>query len=183
MNKKTLWLTQTAMLIALLIVLQAVMSNIGGALGPLGSQILTGSFVNAVLALSVLVAGLWSGVVVAALSPFFAYLLGIGPQLIAIVPAIALGNVVYVVVLHLLTKGRQLKDRNTVVAWVVSAVFKFVTLYLVVVQLLCNVLTLKAPQIATFTTMFSWPQLITALVGGAVALLVAPVIRKAVKTE
>ena len=168
--KKTLWLTETAMLIALLIVLQAVTKSWG--------QIVTGSFVNAVLALSVLTVGLWSGVVVAALSPFFAFMLGIGPQLIAIVPAIAAGNVVLVVVLWVLTKGRKLKQWKTVIAWVTAAVCKFLTLYLLVVQVLCKVLPLKAPQVATFSTMFSWPQLITALIGTAVALLIAPTVRK-----
>ena len=175
MKKKTLWLTETAMLIALLIVLQAVTKSWG--------QIVTGSFVNAVLALSVLTVGLWSGVVVAALSPFFAFVLGIGPQLIAIVPAIAVGNVVYVAVLGALTRGRKLNDWKTVIAWIASAVCKFLTLYLIVVQVLCRVLPLKAPQITTFTAMFSWPQLITALIGGAVALLIAPVVRKALKSE
>lgn len=170
MKKKTLWLTETAMLIALLIVLQAVTKSWG--------QIVTGSFVNAVLALSVLTVGLWSGVVVAALSPFFAFMLGIGPQLIAIVPAIAVGNVVYVVVLWALTKGNKLRDLKTVIAWIASAVCKFLTLYLIVVQVLCKVLPLKAPQVATFSTMFSWPQLITALIGTAVALLIAPIVRK-----
>ena len=52
-------------------------------------------------------------------------------------------------------------------------------LYLVVVQLLCRVLPLKQPQIDTFTAMFSVPQLITALVGGAVAMLIVPVLKKA----
>jgi len=163
------------MLIALLIVLQAVTKSWG--------QIVTGSFVNAVLALSVLTVGLWSGVVVAALSPFFAFMLGIGPQLIAIVPAIALGNVVLVVVLWALTKGHKLKDWKTLIAWVVASACKFLSLYLIVVQVLCKVLPLKAPQVATFSTMFSWPQLITALIGTAVALLIAPVVRKGLNRE
>lgn len=175
MKKKTLWLTETAMLIALLVVLQAVTKSWG--------QVVTGSFVNAVLALSVLTVGLWSGVVVAALSPFCAFLLGIGPQLIAIVPAIALGNVVLVAVLWALTKGRKLKNWKTVIAWIAAAVCKFLTLYIVVVQVLCKVLPLKEPQIATFSTMFSWPQLITALIGTAVALVIAPVVKKALNAE
>ena len=175
MKKKTLWLTETAMLIALLIVLQAVTKSWG--------QIVTGSFVNAVLALSALTVGLWSGVTVAALSPFFAFMLGIGPQLIAIVPAIAVGNVALVVVLWTLTKGRKLRKWKTVMAWAAAAVCKFLTLYLLVVQVLCRVLPLKAPQVATFSTMFSWPQLITALIGTAVALLIAPMVRKGMNVE
>ena len=175
MKKKTLWLTETAMLIALLIVLQAVTKSWG--------QIVTGSFVNTVLALSVLTVGLWSGVTVAALSPFFAFVLGIGPQLIAIVPAIAVGNVVLVVVLWALTKGHKLSHWKTVIAWAAASVCKFLTLYLIVVKVLCSVLPLKAPQVATFSTMFSWPQLFTALIGTGVALLIAPIVRKGLNAE
>lgn len=175
MKKKTLWLTETAMLIALLIVLQAVTKSWG--------QIVTGSFVNTVLALSVLTVGLWSGVTVAALSPFFAFMLGIGPQLIAIVPAIAVGNIALVVVLWTLTKGRKLRQWKTVMAWAAAAVCKFLTLYLLAVQVLCRVLPLKAPQVATFSTMFSWPQLITALIGTGAALLIAPIVRKGLNAE
>ena len=52
-------------------------------------------------------------------------------------------------------------------------------LYLEVVQLLCRVQPLKQPQIDTFTAMFSFPQLITALIGGGIAILIAPVLKKA----
>ena len=161
MNKKTLWLTRTAMLIALLLVLQSVTKG--------GGQYVTGSCVNAVLAVAALV------------SPFAAFLLGIGPQLLPIVPAIALGNLVYVAVLWVILRKHKLMSARSVVAWIVAAVCKFLTLYLVVVKLLCNVLTLKPQQISTFTTMFSWPQLVTALIGGGAALLVAVAVRRAVR--
>ena len=62
-----------------------------------------------------------------------------------------------------------------------AAVCKFGALYLLVVKLLCTVLPLKEPQIAAFTVMFSYPQLVTALAGGAVGLLLAPVLRRALK--
>ncbi len=164
-HSKTLWLTQTAILIALLIVLQASTAAAG--------QIVTGSCVNAVLAVAALVGGLGCGLTVALVSPFCAFLLGIGPQLIAIVPAIALGNAVYVTVLALV--------KNRWLGWLGGSVAKFAALYLVVVQLLCRVLPLKEPQIATFTAMFSTPQLVTALIGGAAAVLVVPVLQKALK--
>ena len=77
-NKRILWITETAVMTALLIVLQTATKA--------GGQYVTGSCVNAVLAVSVLAVGVWSGVVVALLSPFFAFLLGIGPQLLPIVP-------------------------------------------------------------------------------------------------
>ena len=170
MKNKTRWITETAIMLALLVILQAVTKSAG--------QIVTGSYVNAVLAVSVLVSGLSSGLTVALISPFAAFLLGIGPQLLPIVPAIALGNAVFVLMLSRLC-GKKPPVWRKALAVAGSAGTKFLTLHLVVVRFLCNVLPLKQPQIATFSTMFTWPQLITALIGGTAALLIVPVIRKA----
>ena len=170
MKTKIHWITETGIMLALLVILQAVTKSAG--------QLVTGSCVNAVLAVSVLMSGLYSGLAVALVSPFVAFLLGIGPQLLPIVPAIALGNAVYVLMLSRLV-GKKVGMPRQLLALLGSAGAKFLTLYLVVVKLLCSVLPLKQPQIATFSTMFAWPQLITALIGGAVALLIVPVIRKA----
>lgn len=172
MNRKTRWITETGIMLALLVILQAVTKSAG--------QLITGSCVNAVLAVSVLVAGIPSGLTVALISPFVAFLFGIGPQLLPIVPAIALGNAVYVLLLGRLC-GKTVKPLRQTLALLGSAGGKFLTLHLVVVRVLCSVLPLKQPQIDTFSVMFTWPQLTTALIGGAVALLIAPVIRKALK--
>ena len=40
---------------------------------------------------------------------------------------------------------------------------------------------LKEPMLKALPATFSWPQLITALIGGGLALLIVPVVRKAVK--
>ena len=175
MRERTLWITKTALLLALLIVLQAVTRSF--------SQLITGSCVNAVLALAALAAGLPSGIVVAAISPFVAFLLGIGPQLFPIVPAIAAGNIVFVAVFWALTHKHQDEMKWSLVGWFVSAVCKVLTLYVIVVQLLCRILPLKEAQIATFSVMFSWLQLLTALIGGAAAMLIAPRLRKALRSE
>ena len=169
MKNKTRWITETAIMLALLVILQALTRSAG--------QVVTGSCVNAVLAVTVLLAGLSSGLTVALVSPFVAFLLGIGPQLLPIVPAIALGNTVYVLLGYL--AGKKAPRGRQILARVCAAAAKFLTLYLVVVKLLCAIVPLKEAQVATFSTMFSWPQLITALIGGAAALLIAPVVRKA----
>lgn len=170
MKKKTLWITQTAIMLALLIVLQWLTKPFG--------QLVTGSCVNAVLAVAVFLGGLWCGVTVALVSPFCAFLLGIGPQVIGIIPAIALGNGVYVLLLHFVS-GESVGSR---IGALINASFgKLAVLYLVVVQLLCRVLPLEQPQIDAFTAMFSIPQLVTALIGGAVALLTVPVLKKALR--
>lgn len=161
---------------ALLIVLQAATKPAG--------QYITGTCVNAVLAVSALAVGLWSGIAVALLSPVFAFLLGIGPQLPPVVPAIMAGNLVFVVLLGLLAGGRELPPLwRRAAAWLLAAGAKFAVLYLLVVKLLCTALPLKEPQIAAFTVMFSYPQLVTALAGGAAALALTPPLRRALNRQ
>ena len=172
MKKKILWITQTAVMLALLVVLQWLTKPFG--------QLVTGSCVNTVLAVAVLMGGFWSGAAVALISPFVAFLFGIGPQLLPIVPAIAAGNLVFVGALYLICRFVP-RLLGKLLAWLGAAVLKFGTLYLLVVQLLCRVLPLKQPQIDTFTGMFSLPQLITALIGGGIAILIVPVLKKALR--
>ena len=169
-NKKIRWITRTGLLLALLIVLQWATAGTQAFAG----QYITGTCVNAVLAVATLASGLWSGLTVAALSPFFAKLLGIGPQLLPIVPAIAVGNVVFVLLLYSTIK----KIRGFAV--LTAALGKFLTLYLLVVKCIVPLMAegLKPQQIATFSVMFSYPQLITALLGGLVAVAIVPVLKK-----
>ncbi len=169
MSEKTRWITRTAALLALLIVLQAATRS--------ASQYVTGSCVNAVLAAAALLCGFSSGLVIALISPFLAFLLGIGPKLIAVVPAIALGNLTLVAILCAI-KGDDIAKR--IAKWIAASVGKFLVLYLLVVQLLCRVLTLNEKQIATFTAMFSFPQLITALIGSGLILALLPILKKAI---
>ena len=179
MNKKIRWITETAIMLALLVSLQALTKGFG--------QLVTGSCVNAILAISVLVGGFSSGLTVALISPVLAFLLGIAPQILT-VPAIMVGNCVYIILLSVIA-GKSNSIVRKVIAWLVAAVAKFAALYGIVVGLICGVLaeglmaagTLKEPMLKALPATFSWPQLITALIGGAVALLIVPVLRKALK--
>ena len=174
-----LWITRTAVMIALLITLQWATSGTQAFAG----QYITGTLVNCVLAVAVVLCGVSGGIVVAAVSPFFAFFLGIGPKLLQIIPCIALGNVVYVVLLHLLLGQHGNKLWKNVLGVLLAAAAKFAALYLAVVKVFIPVMgtALKAPQIQTFTAMFSWPQLVTALLGGMLALLILPILRKAIR--
>ena len=178
MNKKIRWITETAIMLALLVTLQAMTKPAG--------QFVTGSCVNAVLAVSVLVGGLASGVTVALISPVMAFLLGIAPQILT-VPAIMVGNTVFVLLLHFLADPTGKNLGKQAAAWIVAAVAKFAALYFIVVKIVCGLLSesllasgvMKQPMLKALPATFSWPQLVTALIGGAVALLIVPVIRKA----
>ena len=183
MKKKLLWITETAIMLALLVTLQALTKGF--------SQLVTGSCVNVVLAVAVLVCGMGCGVTVALISPILAYLLGIAPNLVT-VPAIMVGNAVFVLLLHFLVGKDAESIVRRIIAWVVAAVGKFAVLYLLVVQVICGLasgmllgkkigetVVLAPPMLEKLPTMFTWPQLITALIGGGVALLMVPVLRKA----
>ena len=178
MSKKIRWITETAVMLALLVCLQALTKPIG--------QLVTGSCVNAILAVSALVGGLSSGLVVALCSPVLAFLLGIAPQILT-VPAIMAGNSVFVILLSVLADKTGKNIIKQIIAWIVAAAAKFAALYAIVVLLICGVLSenllatgvLKAPMLNALPATFSWPQLITALIGGAVALSITPILKKA----
>ena len=178
MNQKIRWVTETAIMLALLVTLQALTKGFG--------QFVTGSCVNAVLAVAVLVGGLGCGLTVALISPVLAFLLGIAPQILT-VPAIMAGNAVFVVLLHFVADRSGKNVVRQIIAWLAAAVSKFAVLYAIVVWLICGVLAesllasgmLKKPMLSALPATFSWPQLVTALIGGAVALVIVPVLRKA----
>ncbi len=185
MKNKILWLTRTAVLLALLIVLQAVTKPLG--------QLVTGSCVNAVLAIAALLVGMSSGITIALISPVCAFLFGIAPNFVTVLP-IMLGNVCYVVLLRLIAGKNHKPLWRQPLALVTAAVVKFGMLYLLVVQVICGlasgallgkklgeIVVLAPPMLELLPTMFTWPQLFTALIGGAVAQLITPVLRKAIK--
>lgn len=179
---------EAAVLLALLICLQAT-----GALIPvqLTKQLITGTMVNCVLAVTVLLTGLGSGLAVALISPVCAFLLGIAPNLITVVP-IMLGNCCYVALLRcILGKDRSPLWRQGA-GLAAAAVVKFGVLYGLVVQLICgaasgallgkklgDTVLLAQPMLKMLPVMFSWPQLVTALAGGTIALAILPLLRKA----
>lgn len=177
-KSKILWIAQTAVMLALLVAVQGITAG-------LGNQFVTGSCVNLVLAVTALVVGLWGGIVVAAVSPFVAFLFGIGPKFVQLLPAVAAGNVVLVLALCLIAGKGSLPVWRKAAAWLAAAVAKFAVLYVLMVKLLVPALVgggvIPAPASAMLATQFSWPQLVTALIGSGVALLIVPMIRRGLK--
>ena len=183
MNKKIRWITETAVMLALLVTLQAVTKPLG--------QLVTGSCVNAVLAVCTLLTGMSGGLILAVISPVLAFLLGIAPNFITVVP-IMLANACYVVVLWLFLGKAMRPVWKMPVGLITAAAVKFGVLYLLVVKLICgaasgallgkklgDIVMLAPPMLKMLPTMFAWPQLFTALIGGAAAILIAPVLKKA----
>ena len=192
MNKKVRWITETAVMLALLICLQWVGSMIPAQLT---KQLITGTLVNCVLAVTVLVAGMGSGIAVALISPICAFLLKIAPNLITVLP-IMVGNVCYVVILAMLLGKNMRPLWKPPVVLAGASLVKAGLLYLLVVQIVCGIASdalmgkkigeavLLAPKMLNMLPlMFSWPQLVTALCGGGIALAIVPALRKALHKQ
>ncbi len=149
------WLARTSLLAALLVVIQ------GLAL----PQMITGSAVNAVLFLASVLSGLAGGLIIGAFSPLIAVLRGTVPAALApAIPLIALGNITLVAVFVFLYK------RGPVAGVVTASLLKFLVLSLGV----RFVIQLQRPV----ALMLSTPQLLTALLGGAVALISARILAR-----
>lgn len=182
MKKKILWITESAVMMALLVTLQTLTKPAG--------QLVTGSCVNVCLAIAVLVGGLNCGMTVAFFSPIIAFFLGIAPQILT-VPAIVVGNMVYVTILYLLADRRGKKTMKQITAWILAAFLKFAVLYFIVIKLICGVFAegllakgmLKEPMLKALPATFSYTQLIGALVGGSVALFIAPILIRALYAD
>lgn len=185
MNQKIRWITETAAMLALLLAFQWLGGNIAE---PMTRQIVTGSLVNCVLAVSVLYIGYASGISISLISPIFAFMLGINQNPLAIGP-IMVGNMCFVVLLRLIC-GRQGKPFwKQIVAWLTAAVTKYGVMHALAVWLMCDLLGPFLTSAGVMTpklnkqllTAFDYPQLIAALIGGALALSIWPVLRKALK--
>ena len=188
MSKKIRWITETAVMLALLVCLQWVGSFVPDQMT---KQLITGTLVNCVLAVTVLMVGLSSGIIVALISPICAFVFGIAPNFITVLP-IMVGNSCYVALLCLIIGTSRRFGWRQPVALASAAVVKFGVLYLLVVKVICGVASnallgkklgetvlLAPPMLKMLPTMFAWPQLVTAISGGIIALAIVPVLRKA----
>lgn len=177
---RTKTITRTGLALALVVVVQFFSSMALSTLPALGRQLVTGSLVNLVLALSAALIGLWPGVAVGVLSSVLATLLGIGPVFPVITPFIAVSNAIYVVVLAVVfSKWESFPARlgGIIAAVALKAGFLWATVPWVV----SRIPEAMPIQVAMMTLMFSWPQAITALVGGILCLALLPVLKKAIR--
>ena len=179
-RKRILWITHTAIFIALLVSAQAVTRPMG--------QFVTGPIVNFILITSGIVGGLSSAGIVAILSPMLAFFFGIGPVFPQLIPFIMLGNFAQVTAFCLIA-GKSFDDLNVSAyirigsAAAASSVLKFLVLWVGVTQIALSLFQdiIPPPAANNLAAMFSWPQLVTALIGSSVAVIVMPVLVRALK--
>ncbi|MDR0314564.1 MAG: ECF transporter S component [Oscillospiraceae bacterium] len=174
--RRTLYITQTAVMLALLIIIQFVTRPF--------SQLVTGSLVNLILFTSVLVIGLSCGLTISVISPFFAVFFQIGPP-IAVAPFIVIGNIVLVVLVWLIRNFIISPDvkRKTIAAagMTAASVIHMAFLWIGLVTIALPMMGLPGKQSTLISAMMTWPQLITALIGSALAMIIVPPLKKAMK--
>jgi len=216
MPSRAIWVAQTGIFLALLIVVQI-------ATRPFGNSILTGSLNNMLFILTLMVCGLSSAMILSAISPVIAFFMGMAPFW-PFIPVIIAGNIVLVVLWHFIalrTPGTPIKpvapvtptasatpvastasatpvapitpvrsknnerQRNRpparhFIALACAAVAKFLILFFGIVHLVVPlVLSLGEPQASVVSAAFSYPQIITACIGGVLAMLLFPILKKA----
>lgn len=174
MINRTKFITRTALLLAVAIAFQLL----GRVLGPYNNFIV-GPVVNAVLIVAAAIAGFWSGVAIAVIAPLvsaFTNKAAIAPLVLAFSPFIILGNVIIVASFHLL------KKKGKIAAIAIGAVLKSAFLY-AAISLFTSLVQMQPKVAVSLTNLFSWPQLVTALIGGAIALAVLAALGRSLEYE
>lgn len=153
MKRSVVFLTRTGVLLALTLAVQMMGMP----------QYATGPLVNVMLYVAVVFVSIWAGVAVGVVTPMVAFWRGIlPPPLGPMIPFIAIGNAVLAIVFGLLERRGRLA---AIVGVVAASVVKFLVLSSAV-RFVVEVKPAIAKAMQT-------PQLFTALVGGAIALIVS----------
>jgi hypothetical protein len=178
MNNIVKFITRTAVLLALTVLFQSLRDLI-----PIPSQVsqfVVGSLVNLSLIISAVLVGIKGGLLISVAAPIIAYFQGQLPSIMPfMIVAVALGNAAIVIMVGLFY------NKNKYAALVSGAVLKFITLYIVVIKIVLPFIYPNAPAQAKalLSVNFSWPQLVTALIGAFLSLIVIPMITKALKFD
>ncbi|MCL2404101.1 MAG: hypothetical protein FWC92_01005 [Defluviitaleaceae bacterium] len=180
-KRRALWIAQTAMLIALMVTAQIFTQPYG--------QFVTGSTVNFILVMACILVGVSSGITVGAISPIIAYMITGRPIFPVLIPFVITGNAALAIVVHFIFAKAYVRTWDfsyvrAVLAVIVGSVAKFLVLWVGIVQVaLLFIPNIMPPQVEALSHMFSWPQLVTALIGSTLAMVVAPRLVKAIKTR
>ncbi|MCX7885404.1 MAG: ECF transporter S component [Caloramator sp.] len=169
---------RSGLLLAFAIVFQAIGRNI-----PSVNQFIIGPVINAILLIATFMCGIWWGVAIGALTPWTAWILGQLPQAMGpFIPFIALGNAIYVVAFGIL---RHYKKWGRVFGYLAGSVLKYLFLYISALKLIYLFkINLPVKVSSKLAVMMGIPQLITALLGGAIALvLIEMLLRRNIKLE
>jgi len=172
-TKKTLFISRLSLLVSLTLIIQ-----IAGFPQPI-----TGPLINAMLLITTSLIGCIGGVTLGCLTPIIAILRGqLPPILASLVPFIAVGNSILVIVFFIVNyrlkiKVNQIRRFQVYFAIFSAAVAKFLFLVSTVKIIFPLILMHQVPQ--KYITLLMIPQLFTALIGGIIFLTLLKILDKA----
>lgn len=177
MNKNTKKLIQVAVMLVILVLLQLVTKPLG--------QIATGICECFIIAVTTLSVGFSSGLFLALVSPYTAYLLGIGPKIILIEPAICAANMFFMMILFIFIsrKRKAVKWAVRMAGVLMAGTARFALLNMGVTNLVIPDLDITEAQTQELISFFAWPQLVVGVIGALLAALIYPRLRKALGNE
>lgn len=153
------------------------------------SVFITGPIVNTCLMLTLLSSGLAYALILSVVTPVFSFLITGSPVMAmipAIIPMVMIGNAVLVICMWLMTEKTQpLKSEqaNIICGGVIGSTVKAAAMGLTIsVWLLPSFLPAKmAPKLGVLKMQFSLVQLITALIGLVLTVIIWQVLKRAIK--
>lgn len=183
-------IVRTALLLAMTVLFQMLRPLF--LFNPVLAQIVVGSLVNVALFVSAATLGWRGSVIVACVSPFTAWILGQASSQFGqvphplLIPFIAIGNLALVLLFELI----EMHCNQNVRIWigmVISAAAKAGVLFLSIVEvfvpLILPGLQLNGKIAGALTVSFGWLQLVTAVIGGIVAMPVLKGLRAALSKD
>jgi len=172
LNDKVKKLVRASLLLAIAIIIQILGKNI-----PEINQFLVGPIVNAILIITAFVCGTWWGIGVGVLTPVIAWLVGQLPGPMApFIPFIMIGNALFVIFFGIL-KNQQKWGKY--IGLILGSFVKFLFLSFSAAKLI-TVFNIGLPQkiASKLVIMMGIPQLITALIGSIIALVLIKTLTK-----
>ncbi len=172
--KTTKYITRAAVILALTIALQFGIRAVVPSAPPFNivNLFLVGSIVNLGLLLATETTGLWAGIVIALAAPVTAWLQQHLPSP-AMIPAVMAGNVILVVLFWLAIRNGQKQAGLRWLGLIVGGAAKMAFLYFTIGVIVGTLSKLPAAAGAFIRFSFSWPQLVTAIIGGILSSLIA----------
>ena len=151
------------------------------------SVYITGPIVNTIIIIAVLAVGLFSGLVISIIAPITAYLITASPIITAIpavMPMIMIGNCILAIFVWLFNQKIKFKfslPMGMLAGSLIKSAFMALSIINVLFAMFGGVLNEK--QLAMGRTTFSTVQLITALIGSALAYIIWIPLKKYLKNE
>ncbi|WP_309245209.1 ECF transporter S component [Clostridium sp. CF012] len=165
-------LVKASLFLALAIVFQVI-----GKTAPQISQIFVGPTINAILILTSAICGGVYGILVGSLTPLLAWLTGQLPSAFGpFIPFIIIGNILFVLTFIIVSKrGKYGKYLGIIIGAFIKYIFLSVSASKLIPLLKLDIPTKIANKLVIAMGI---PQLLTALIGGAFALILIEILKK-----